>query len=60
MLAFLSLPHPNIVRSTKASLGCEDVVIGDQGSQADWYFQFGLVLHYLPNIIFIFSIKLND
>ena len=29
MLAFLLLPHPNIVKSTKASLGCEDVVIGD-------------------------------
>ena len=32
MTVLLSLPHPNIVRSTKASLGCEDVVIGDEGS----------------------------
>ena len=60
MITFMLMPYCRIVNFSKARLGGEDMMIGDECPQANRYFQCRLVLYNLPNSIFIFFKKLYN
>ena len=60
MITFMLMPYCRIVNFSKARLGGEDMMIGDECPQANWYFQCRLVLYNLPNIYSVFFKKLYN